>query len=83
MDIKKNPLEEVKVAILVKFFNVEKNQAYYPHQDFEIHFCSTSFNTNVYLCVSFRDVDITTPKDKDIFKPKILMMVTKEFLFCF
>ena len=64
-----------------KFFNIETYQARYPHQDFEIHFCLTLFNINVYLCVSFRAVDIVTPKDKELFKPKILMMVTNTFFF--
>ena len=66
---------------LVKLFNVKKNQACYPHQDFEIQLCSTLFNKNVYLCVSFGAVDIVAPKDKEIFKPKILMIITKTFFF--
>ena len=41
----------------------------------------TLFNINVYLCVSFSAVDIVTPKDKELFKPKILMMVTNTFFF--
>ena len=74
LDSEKNPTEKAKVATSVKFFNVEKNQVCFPHQDFEIQFCLTLFNTNVYLCVSF------APKVKEIFKPKILMMVTKTFV---
>ena len=60
---------------------IKKNQAYYPHQDFYILICSTLFNTNVYLFVSFRALNIVTSKDKEMFKPKILMMVKKNSLF--
>ena len=64
-----------------KFVNVEKTYGCYPHQDFETHFCSTLFNTNVYLRMSFRALDIFTPKDKQIFKPKMVKMLTKTFFF--
>ena len=42
--IKKNPPEAAKDATSVKFFNVGKNKAYFPHQDFEIQFFSTLKN---------------------------------------
>ena len=35
---KKNPPEAVKVATLVKFFNVEKTLACYHHQDFWVEY---------------------------------------------
>jgi len=71
-----NPPEAAKVATSVKFFNVGKNKACFPHQDFEIQFFSTLFNTYVYRRVSFTAVDIIISKEEEIFGPKILMMET-------
>ena len=71
-----NPPEAAKVATLVKFFNVEKNNACFPHQDFEIQFFPTLFNRYVYRHVSFTAVDIIISKEEEIFGPKILMMET-------
>ena len=48
----------------------------FPHQDFEIQFFSTRFNTYVYRRVSFTAVDIIISKEEEIFGPKILMMET-------
>ena len=56
LDIKKNPPEEAKVATSVKFFNVKKNEACYPHQDFDIQFCSNLLNTTS-VCPSHPPVD--------------------------
>ena len=66
-----NSPEAAKVATLVKFFINEKT-----HQDVEIQFFSTRFNTYVYRRVSFRAVDIIISKEEEIFSPKTLMMET-------
>ena len=50
----RNPPEAAKVATLLKFVNVGETSACFPHQDFEIQFFSTLFNTYVYCRVSFR-----------------------------
>ena len=76
LKILKNPPEAAKVATLVKFFNVEKNNACFPHQDFEIQFFSTLLKTYVYRRVSFTAVDIIISKEEKVFGPKILMMET-------
>ena len=50
-----NPLEAAKVVPLLKFFNVGKTCACYPHQYFEIHFfqlCLTLMFTS--MCPSAR-----------------------------
>ena len=47
----KNPSEASKVATSVKFFNVEQTLACFPHQNFEIQFFSTVFNTYGTKCV--------------------------------
>ena len=57
-------------------FNVEKTQACFPHQGFEIQFFSTLFNTYVYRRVSFSAVVIIISKEEKIFGPKMLMMKT-------
>ena len=71
-----NPPEAPKVATLVRFFNVEKTEACFPHQDFEMQFFSTLFNKYVYRRVSISVVDIFISKEEEIFGPKILMMET-------
>ena len=81
LNISKNPPEADKVAILVKFLNVEKTQAFFPHQDFEILFFSTLFNTYVYRRVSFSAVDIIISKQDEIFGPNIFMMETTISIF--
>ena len=72
----KNPPVAAKIATMVKFFNVEKTLAYFPHQDFEIQFFSTVFHTYVYRRVSFSAVDIIISKEEEKFGTKILMMKT-------
>ena len=76
LKIWKNPPEAAKVVTSVKFFNVGKNNACYPHQDFEIQFFSTLFNTYVYRRVSFTAVVIIISQEQEIFGSKILMMET-------
>ena len=51
------------------------------HQDFEIHFLSTVFNTYAYRRVSFSAIDIIISKEEEIFGPKILMMETTISIF--
>ena len=70
LNVYKYPPEAAKVATSVKFFNVEKTQACFPHQDFEIQFFSTLFNTFVYCRVSFTAVDLIISKEEEIFGPK-------------
>ena len=43
----KKSTRRAKVATLIKFFNVEKTKACFPHPDFEIPFYPTLFNTYV------------------------------------
>ena len=47
--IKKIP-GAVRVAALVKFFNVGNTQAFYPHQDFEMPFQNSIYHLGTFKC---------------------------------
>ena len=76
LNIFKNPPEAVKVATLVKFFNVEKTKACYHHQDFLFEYFFVKKYDNDYLRVSFTAIVIVLLFDREIFGPKILMLET-------
>ena len=64
----------VSVIVFGKNLQRWKCKACFPHQDFEIKFSSTLFNTYVYCHVSISAVDIIISKEEDIFGPQILLM---------
>ena len=74
--ISENPPKEAEVETAITFFYVKKNLGMYPLSKFWDTIFSSVFNTQVYLGVSFSEIDIITLKEEELFDPKMFMRDT-------